>query len=170
MRSSLLPLLLALTPLAAAASQIGAAKRDAPATPADPRVGRLLDEADVRYTVTDEGDYGVNFTMGGGRTQVAIVRSATSEYDDLELREIWSYGYEAPPEEGDRIPGAIANRLLEENNTTKMGGWARQGGHAVFVLHVGADTDASTLSTVLQFALRSADTLEEELSGDRDAF
>lgn len=161
-------LLLALpAPLAA---QIGAAKKLKPEVQSDPRVSALLDEAGIKYTVDSDGDYKVTFNMSDTRTQVAFVRSSTSEYDDLEIREIWSYAYATESPEQPQFSADLANRLLEENNTNKMGCWAKQGHRAVFVVHVAAEADVKSFRSCLEFALLAADTMEEQLSGDTDEF
>ena len=154
-----------------------AAEPKSPATPAakskaDPAIGRLLDKLDYKYDIDEEGDYRLTFGLGEedekkGRSQLVYVRSPVETYGSYRIREIWSPAYQAS---GDQFPAAVANRLLQATNESKMGAWAKQGKYAVFVVKLAADADASALDDAMEAALHSADEMEAELTPGKDDF
>ncbi len=154
--------LLALLLAGTAQAQLG---DDAPAY--DERVGDILDELELKYTIDDDGDFRVIFGMGDGRSQLAFIMSDTNEYLNLEIREIWSFGYRAPSGE---FPGSIANKLLEDTFPKKLGAWAKLNDRAVFVVKLSANADSESLLSALTMALEAADEMEKSLSGDTDEF
>lgn len=133
---------------------------------ADPVIGRQLDDLDYTYTVDEDGDYKLTFEVEGGRTQLAYVISSVEKFGDFQVREVWAPAYRAP---NDQFPVAVANRLLEDSHSSKLGGWVKQGNMAVFVVKVAADATASQLDNAIDFVLRSADEMEKELTG-KDEF
>ncbi|MCK4414877.1 MAG: hypothetical protein KAY32_15185 [Candidatus Eisenbacteria sp.] len=133
----------------------------------DERVRKILKEDGVQYTVDTDGDFKVIFQMGDDRTQMAFIRSRTEEYRNLEIREIWSFGYQSST---DVFPAEVASRLLEDTFIKKLGAWAKIGQRALFVVKVSADANSESLMSALQMALESADEMEEELTGDKDEF
>ncbi len=154
--------LMALLPVSGALAQLG---DDTPEH--DARVAKSLKEAGVKYTIDEDGDYKVIFDTGNGRTQLAYVRSATNEYRNFEVREIWSFGYRA---EGDRFPALVANALLEDTFSKKLGAWTKSGSSAIFVVRLSAAADSESLFSALNLAVTSADAMEEKLTGDKDQF
>ena len=60
-----------------------------------------LDAKGISYTVDSDGDYKIVLGTNDDRTQLAFVRSSTNEYGNMEIREIWSFGYKA---DGDEFP------------------------------------------------------------------
>lgn len=144
-------------------AQIG----DTPAAKADQRVRKVLDDLEIKYTIDADGHFRVLFEMGGGRSQLAIIRSATSEYRNLEVREIWSVGYKSA---GEKFPADVANALLEDTFPKKLGAWTKVDNLAIFVVKFAADADKETVLSCLKLALEAADTMEEKLTGDKDEF
>lgn len=139
------------------------------ATPAhaeqDASVGKKLDQLGLKYEVDKDGDYKVTMDMGNNRTQLVLVRSAVEEYNGMRIREVWSPGYS-----GDGpIPGNIANRLLENSNQVKLGGWVSMDGMAVFVVKLPAEAGAGDIGSAIAMSAKSADKMEEELTGTKDA-
>ncbi len=134
---------------------------------ADPRVARALDAKGISYTVDSDGDYKIVLGTNDDRTQLAFVRSSTNEYGNMEIREIWSFGYKA---DGDEFPKSVANSLLEDTFSKKLGAWAKLGNRAVFVVKISANADAESLFNGLKACMLSADTMEEKLTGDTDEF
>ena len=166
--------LLCLTQFAAA--QMGA--RPAAARPAatsgDARVKRVLDELGYRYEVNSSNDFKLTQPTGDGdRTQIVYVNSNTETYGSLEIREVLAPAFlsDGP------LSGAVANRLLRENNDAKLGAWrivpinsgANAGKYlALFCVQLAADSDAETLRLGIKSALVLADKLEKELTGKDD--
>jgi len=137
----------------------------------DSRIKNLLDQAEIKYEVDSDGDFKVLFGVGDGRSQVAFINSNTERLMDMEIREIWSVAHKSDGP----LPQALANDLLERNKRVKLGSWGvtkmRDGAHlTIYTIHMAAETDVSTLVAALKVVLEQADGLEQELTGDRDAF
>lgn len=135
----------------------------------DKRVQKILDDKEITYVIDSDGDFKVTFDMGNDRSQVAFVRSSTNTYGTFEIREIWAVGYRSPSDD-DAFPARVANRLLEDTFSKKLGAWAKMGELAVYVVKISANCDAESLMAALTFALEAADEMEEELTGDKDEF
>ena len=127
----------------------------------DAAVGRLLDSLEYKYEVDEDGDYRLVFDMEDERTQLVFVRSSVETYGAHRVREIWSPGYKAP---GPQFPALVANRLLEDANDSKLGGWVKQGDLAMFVVKIDANAKADVLSDAIDAAIKSADAIELELT------
>ncbi|WP_305805173.1 YbjN domain-containing protein [Stenotrophomonas sp. YIM B06876] len=149
----------------ALASLWGAAGVASANTP-DRVVGRLLDALKYEYEVDEDGDYKLVYAVGEGRTQLVFVRSSVETFGNHHIREVWSPAYRSP---GPQFPAPVANRLLEDANTSKLGGWVKQGETAMFVVKIDADASAEVLSDAIDAAIRSADAMELELTS-KDEF
>lgn len=132
----------------------------------DPAVGRLLDSLEYNYEIDDDGDYKMVFDMEDERSQLVFVRSQVEEYGSHRVREIWSPAYRSP---GPQLPVQVANRLLEDSNNAKLGGWVKQQDMAMFVVKLDAGASAEVLSDAIEAAIRSADAMELELTS-KDEF
>lgn len=141
-------------------------KPDATQRSADPVIARQLDSLKYQYQVDDDGDYKLTFDLDNGRTQLAFVISAVEKFGNFQVREVWAPAYRAVNGE---FPEAVANRLLDDSNASKLGGWVKQGDMAVFVVKLAADATAGQLDDAIDFVLRSADQMEQELTG-KDEF
>ena len=133
----------------------------------DRNLQKLLDKARLKYQVDDQGDFKVTYDLGNGRSQLAYVRSGSSDFGSLKIREVLSIGYASPSE---KIPVDVANRLLEHNAQTKLGAWSRQGRLAVFVSKIPADADAKKLADAIELTAVLADALEQELMSGKDDY
>lgn len=127
----------------------------------DAAVGRLLDSLEYKYEIDEDGDYRLVFDMDDDRTQLVFVRSTVETYGAHRVREIWSPGYKAA---GPQLPALVANRLLEDANDSKLGGWVKQGDMAMFVVKIDANAKADVLSDAIDAAIKSADAMELELT------
>ena len=131
----------------------------------DASVGKKLDQLELKYDVDKDGDYKITMDMGNNRTQLVLVRSSVEDYNGMRIREVWSPGYS-----GDgAIPANIATRLLENSNEVKWGGWVSMEGMGVFVVKMPADASAGDLGLAIAMAAKSADKMEQELTGSKDA-
>ena len=99
---------------------------------------------------------------------MAYVLSRTQRFGSLKVREIWSPAYRTG--DGGALPAAIANRLLEDGQLSKLGGWVSQDGVAVFVVKIDADASQQTLDDAIDYAVRAADQMEAELTPGQDEF
>lgn len=152
-----IPAIVAITGFAAA--QVGTKKSG------DPRVEKLLKEAEVKFKVDNDGDFALANETGEGRTQLGWILSKTSTLGSLEIREVWSIGYRSKTP----LSAEIANRLLEMNASVKLGAWqVRKMGNewvAVFSAQIAAETDRTTLLIAVHAVTTTADKLEKELVG-----
>lgn len=136
----------------------------------DLRVKAILDEIGFEYEITDAGDFKIVLELEDDRTQVAFVKSGTEFYDEMEIREIWSVGHSS---EGD-LPGDVANLLLQNSFDQKLGAWQviqdEETSIAIFAIKMSANANAASMRSAIIAAVRSADAIEMELTGDTDAF
>ncbi|WP_146517215.1 hypothetical protein [Stenotrophomonas maltophilia] len=138
-----------------------AATGSAAAADADKAVARHLDKLGYTYEVDEDGDYRMVFDVEGDRTQMVYVRSSVEDFGTHNTREIWSPAYNAKTKQ---FPVAVANRLLEDSQDAKMGGWVKQDTTAMFVVKIDADATADQLSDAIDAAIRTADAMELELT------
>lgn len=134
----------------------------------DAQLRAQLDQLGYKYQLDEDGDYVLTFGLDGQRSQMAYVLSRTQRYGSLKVREIWSPAYRSA--DGGALPAAIANRLLEDGQLSKLGGWVSQDGVAVFVVKLDADASPRTLDDALDYAVRAADQMEAELTPAQDEF
>jgi len=134
---------------------------------ADPLVKKHLDSLKLKYEIDKDNDFMVVMDVGGGRTQLAYIRSSTETYGANRVREIWSPGYKS---ETDELPRNVANRLLDYSNNVKMGGWVKQKRVAVFVVKLSSNASAAELKDAIDAAVNSADEIELEYTGKKDEF
>ena len=136
---------------------------------ADQRVETLLEAAQLKYQIDEDGDFALAFKFEDGRTQIAWILSNTTYLGPIEIREVWSIGYRSK----EPISPEIATRLLEQNGRVKLGAWhIRKMGSdyvAVFAAQVAADTDQTTLRWALHAVTTTADEMEKELT-QKDEF
>jgi hypothetical protein len=135
----------------------------------DPRVKRMLDALELRYSIDQDGDFKIIIEFQDGRSQVAYINSATQSIDDFELREIWSVAYIS---EG-YLDIDTANTLLLKNHELKIGSWRLipAGGNtylAAFCVQIAANCDPNSFTKTLSIVLQVADTMEEKLTGADD--
>ena len=133
----------------------------------DKRVEKALDRLGFKYTLTSESSFKLIFDVGEGRSQTVFVDSTTSEYRELEVREVWSPAYKSSSK---NIPEKIANKLLEDTSRKKIGAWSKEGSYAVFVSKISADADDESLKSMIKLVLSAADTMEEELTSGKDDY
>jgi len=131
----------------------------------DKAVGRQLEKLGFNFEVDEDGDYRMVFDLDDDRTQLVYVRSAVEEFGSHAVREVWSPGYNSAT---DALPAAVANRLLEDSQDAKLGGWVKQERVAMFVVKVDAKASADQLNDAIDAATRTADAMELELTNKDD--
>lgn len=161
MKRTLLPCLL----IALTAAGGAMAATSANADKADKAIARQLEKLEYTYEVDQDGDYQMVFDVEGDRTQIVYVRSAVEDFGSHKIREIWSPGYVSKTKQ---FPVTVANRLLEDSQDSKLGGWVKQDMTAMFVVKVDSDASADKLSDAIDMAIRSADAMELELTKKDD--
>jgi hypothetical protein len=140
----------------------------ASASAQDSRVRSALDNAGLKYTITDNGNFKIPFDMGNGRTQVVIVNSKTYEFGGAEIREIFSVA--AAVSSKSAFTQNNLFRLLELNETYKIGAWQIHGGESPYILQfairAGANTSSSILADLIKLAAKTADDMEQRLTDE----
>ena len=150
----------------AVALSVPLAAEEASPTGPDTRIKAQLDALDYKYEIDEDNDFKMVFNIGEeGRSQIVYVRSPVESYGEHQVREIWSPAYHSPTE---AFPALIANRLLEDSDTKKLGGWVKQDKYAVFVVKIPANADAEALDDALDAAMAAADEMEAELTPGQD--
>lgn len=130
----------------------------------DPALKALLDKQKIKYEIDSDGDYKITFDLGGGRTQLVWIRSATDSYGSLKVREIWSPGYKLDGE----LSAKIANRLLEHSHSMILGGWTKQKTYVMFVVKILATATPQQVRDAAEAAADAADEMEQELTPGTD--
>jgi len=179
MRIVLVLCFLFIAPLAAAQTH---SENSAPT--ADPRVKTALDRIGYKYELNKDNDYKLtpiqteqNGTSADGkpiwRTQLVYVNSNTERYGSLEIREILAPAFLSTGP----LSATVANRLLRENNTVKLGSWRlvpinsgpNAGNYLVmFAAQINADSDAESLRLTIKSVVLIADRMEKELTNADD--
>lgn len=164
-----LPLALVMLAASPAVAQVGDSAT--PAKTGDARIKTLLDKLNLKYKVTDQGNFRLVFKIGDKRSQLVFINSETSKYDDIEVREVWSPAYECKG----LIPEKTANYLLEESDKYKIGGWTSiklddGGRRVIFNAKTAANPSSDTLGSVLEAVANSADEVEKELTDGKDDY
>jgi hypothetical protein len=136
----------------------------------DSRVQALLEELELKYDIDSDGDFRVGFELDDGRTQLAFIRSETTQFGKFDIREIFSVAHisEGP------LDGQLANALLIYNAHVKLGSWRmeRQDDDrciVAFAVQIAANTDATSLYTALRLVIDTADDIERKLD-EEDQF
>ena len=131
---------------------------------ADPRVEETLKRLGVHYTVNTSGNVAVTYDLDGGRSQTVYIMSKTDEYNNVEIREIWSNAgtFDAEPD----ADGLI--NLMTESGKNKIGCWALEkqddGKYLLFyTIKMPAESSDEAYRMALEFASAVADACEKEL-------
>lgn len=135
----------------------------------DSRLSSMLDNIGFEYEIDDDGDLHVVVELGDNRLQQVVICSATHTVGAMEVRQLYSIGYESEAP----LPQNIANLLLGINQSAQFGGWQllSSGGryYASYGAHIGADADADTFRAVIEVVVQAADNIEAYLTG-KDVF
>lgn len=164
-----------------AAAQLGTTAKK---PPADPRVKAALDSIGYKYELDANNDYKLvpiqteetGKTADGKplfRSQLVYVNSSTEKYGTLEIREVLAPAFLS----NGPLSAAVANRLLRENNSVKLGSWrlvvinsgANAGKYlAMYAAQISADSDSESLRLTIKSVILIADRMEKELTGADD--
>jgi len=133
----------------------------------DSRVKSKLDDLGIKNEITSDGNFRIIFSMENNRTQLVIINSATYQYGNIEVREIWSCA-------------AIVNNksaftqqnlfyILQENSKLKIGAWQIDGTSDYglnFSLRANANASSGNLDDLIRLAAKSADQMEQKLTDE----
>lgn len=130
---------------------------------ADARLRRALNDANLKFTETAEGDFKLLFTLKDDRTHLVFAESKTQTMGIIEVREVWAIGWKG----GSEPKAEVANRLLRNNAQKKVGAWElhqqKDGFYAIFNVKVSADADGEALKSIVYGVAETADEMEKEL-------
>jgi hypothetical protein len=153
-------------------------------TLADVRVKAALDQIGYKYELTSDNDYKlvpIQTEQAGTkpdgtpnwRSQLVYVNSNTEKYGSLEIREVLSPAFLS----NGPISAEIANKLLKENNSVKLGAWRivviNSGPNTgkyllMFAAQISANSDAESLRLAIKSVILIADRMEKEITGADD--
>ena len=145
-------------------AQLGEIGVEESSSKADVRVRRALESADVKYSIDDDGDYKVQWSLDDGRSHVVFVNSKTSRLGSMELRKVWAVAFVA-----DEVSANNLRALLELNGKYKVGAWnliKRNDGQFVasFNIAVSANCAGQALRTFTQVVASTADEIEKTVT------
>lgn len=136
----------------------------------DERVKAQLERLGLKYTLSETGNYKVVFDMGNERTQLVVINSNTYEFGSQEIRELYSVAalFNSP----DEINKDLLFKLLELNETYKVGAWQINGGKSPylvqFAVRLSATAPDKALDELIRLAAGKADELELEVTKKDD--
>jgi hypothetical protein len=135
----------------------------------DARIRMALEELNLEYEVSQQGNFTVAMRLPNGRKQFAWIISDTEADGNSETRKIVSPVYLS----NQPLSPEIDNQLRKDNSTKKLGAWQRLTQNeqtlAVFAAKIPAEQDAQSLKDSLAFVMGSADEKEQQLTG-KDEF
>lgn len=135
----------------------------------DARVRTALEELNLKYQVSQQGNFTVGMRLPNGRKQFAWIISDTEADGNLETREIVSPVYLS----NRPLSPEIADELRKDNSTKKLGTWQSLTQNkrtlAVFAAKIPAEQDTQSLKDSLATVMQSADEKEQQLTG-KDEF
>ncbi|MCS6981915.1 MAG: hypothetical protein N2110_07350 [Flavobacteriales bacterium] len=136
----------------------------------DERVKTQLERLGLKYTLSETGNFKVVFDMGNERTQLVVVNSNTYELGSQEIRELYSVAalFNSP----DEMSKDLLFKLLELNETYKIGAWQINGGKSPYLVQFAVRLSASApdkaLDELIRLAAGKADEMELELTQKDD--
>jgi|SRR5437763_5120432 len=163
------------------AAQVGTAtQKPSP----DPRVKSALERVGYNYELDANNDYKlvpieteqVGTKPDGKplfRSQLVYVNSNTEKYGSLEIREVLAPAFLS----NGLLSAELANRLLRENNSVKLGSWRlvlissgpNVGKYlAMYAAQISADSDAESLRLTIKSVILIADRMEKSVTGADD--
>lgn len=136
----------------------------------DPRIKAALDASEIKYELSKDGNYKVTLPVSSGRTQLVLINSAVSKLTNMEIREVTSVAYKGTGS----LPPEMAVKLMKDSSQRTIGAWELLANETtslvVFNAKVPSDLSAKALvETILRVAV-VADTLEKELTNNKDDF
>jgi hypothetical protein len=133
---------------------------------ADPRVGQILKEANLKFNVDNDGDYAVVIGLPNNRSQLVIITSSVQNVNGLELREVYSPGYQNGQVDAD-FPAPVMFKLMKESNRNKIGSWEvmkiNGKSTAIFNAKVPTNIDGKSLTDIVKIVAIRSDTVEAEV-------
>lgn len=146
---------------------LGLSITDTAAAEPDKRVARALKKAGVQYTIDADGDFQVQVDTGKGRSQRVWISSQADRFEDVEVRDVFSYGVVLDDSVDEGFSGEFHRRLLSSH--FKIGAWVIQSDRAAcFTASIEATANPRMLRAALRAVAQTADQLEAEITPDVD--
>jgi hypothetical protein len=130
---------------------------------ADPRIEKILKEANIKFDVDKDGDYTVVIALPANRTQLVIITSSLQTINGYEIREIYTPGYQNG-EVDQEFPAPIMFKLMKESNRNKLGAWEvmkiNGKSTAIFNAKVATNIDGKSLLDIIKTVALRGDAIE----------
>jgi hypothetical protein len=137
----------------------------------DKRVKEVMDALyPGKYKITDSGNFNVTLNTPGtdGRTQLIVVSSKTTQYQQLEVRQVYSYCYKSV----NKPSCDYIEKVLKKNEFVKFGYFSlyeKDGTWYIFFnAQISAKAGSELMQTVIDYVNTTADAMELELTGKDD--
>ncbi len=130
---------------------------------------KLLEDADIKHTVSPTGHYQVEHELADKTTQSVYIAKDTEYFERADVRKVWSLvqvSKEVPTTE-------LMNRLLRQSSVTKIGAWAIEkndsGEHLViYVAKLDATAPDEAVKGTIEYVARIASAMAKELKPKAD--
>lgn len=133
----------------------------------DVRIRSALEQAGLKYEITDDSDFKVLVPCRDNRTQVVLINSDTSKINDtnLEFREVYALAYRS----SSSLPADMSYRMMQESNRKKIGSWevikiSNGTNLVVFNAKISADTSSQNLVKIINSVGLVADEMEKTIT------
>ncbi len=131
-------------------------------TPRDARVVENLTKLGFKYDVKDDGSFLFTIPVGS-RTQMVFINSSTSQFNQMEIREVYSVIYQSNQKPNE----AQLSQLLLDNSQKKLGAWEMISDNnqffLVFTAKVIASQNEADLRSTIDIVANAADAMEQLL-------
>ncbi|MCX8111583.1 MAG: hypothetical protein N3E49_00075 [Bacteroidia bacterium] len=136
----------------------------------NPQIKRILDKAQLSYTVDEEGDFRMTFEVSNERTQMVFILSKVEQFGEESIVEIWSPAYK-----GSEVSRETLLLLSTDGTKRKVGGWEIVYGeglvYAIFKVKVPLSSLKPTfIRSVCAGVAGVADEIEQQVTGGMDEF
>lgn len=153
--------------LAALALAAGCVIAPVASSAADDSVRSRLDLIGYKYEVDKDGDYKIVINYSEEkRTQLVWVSGSTESFGPFNVREVYS---PAARVKADGVDGTKALDLMLRSGKTKLGDWEIRGDGLYYAIKLPEPVTADGLKAAIKLVAETADNMEIELSGSRDA-
>jgi hypothetical protein len=137
----------------------------------DKRVKEAIDQIyPGKYKITDAGNFNVTLNTPGtnGRTQLIIVSSKTTQFQQLEVRQVYAYCYKSTS----KPSCSDIEKVLKKNEFVKFGYYSLYEKddywYIFFNAQISAKASSELMQTVIDYVNITADGMELELTGKDD--
>ncbi len=138
----------------------------------DKSIKSKLDALEIKYEITENGNFRIIHKLKNGRTQLVIIDSETEMFNDKKLRHIYSFALGFKKDTDLTLSNLFV--ILQQNADKKIGAWQIGGKDdnysLIFSLSIGNENAIDNLEDLIHSVAFTTDTLEEKLTGDKDDY